>query len=172
MINHNFFGRIQWDRVNQKSIYNITRICIIRYHMKLQLFPGNHQYLLQQCQDIKAVSWRAGLGQIHEKMSRSLFDLQIWVVLDVLQMWQNNHFNQFILEEKYWCFKYKFINSLWLRDAIWRHRSGSILAQVRACCLTASSHYLSQWWLEIIGIHPGAVSQKMHKICWQKLLFN
>ena len=28
-------------------------------------------------------------------------------------------------------------------------RSGSSLAQVMACCLTAPSHYLNQWWLII-----------------------
>ena len=34
-------------------------------------------------------------------------------------------------------------------DAIWRHKSGSTLAQVMACCLTAPSHYLNQCWLII-----------------------
>ena len=37
--------------------------------------------------------------------------------------------------------------SLWPGDASW---SGSTLAQVMACCLTAPSHYLTQCWL-IIG---------------------
>ena len=41
------------------------------------------------------------------------------------------------------------INSLWPSDIIWRQRSGSTLAQVMACCLTASSHYLNQCWLII-----------------------
>ena len=41
------------------------------------------------------------------------------------------------------------INSLWLSVAIWRQRSGSTLAQVMACCLTAPSHYLNQCWLII-----------------------
>ena len=40
-------------------------------------------------------------------------------------------------------------NSLWPRDAIWRQRSWSTLAQVMACCLTAPSHYLNQCWLII-----------------------
>ena len=35
----------------------------------------------------------------------------------------------------------------WLIDAIWRHRSGSTLAQVMACCLRAPSSYLNQCWL-------------------------
>ena len=38
------------------------------------------------------------------------------------------------------------VNSLSPNDAIWRHRSGSTLAQVIACCLTAPSHYLNQCW--------------------------
>ena len=43
-------------------------------------------------------------------------------------------------------------NSLTPNDAIWRHKSGSTLAQVMACCLTAASHYLSQCWLIIKGV--------------------
>ena len=39
------------------------------------------------------------------------------------------------------------INSLAPCDTIWRKRSGSTLAQVMACCLTAPSHYLNQCWL-------------------------
>ena len=43
-------------------------------------------------------------------------------------------------------------NSLWPSDLIWRHRrSGSMLAQVMACCLVAPSHYLHQWWVTIIN---------------------
>ena len=36
------------------------------------------------------------------------------------------------------------INSFWPSDTIWWHRSGSTLAQVMTCCLTAPSHYLNQ----------------------------
>ena len=39
------------------------------------------------------------------------------------------------------------INSLWPSDAIWRQKSGSTLARVMACCLTAPRHYLNQCWL-------------------------
>ena len=42
-----------------------------------------------------------------------------------------------------------FVNSLWPSDNIWRHRTGSTLAQVMVCCLTAPSHYLNQCWLII-----------------------
>ena len=38
-------------------------------------------------------------------------------------------------------------------DAIWRCRSGSTMAQVMACCLTAPSHYLNQCWLIINKVH-------------------
>ena len=41
------------------------------------------------------------------------------------------------------------VNSLWPSDAIWQHESKSTLAQVKACCLPAPSHYLNQWWLAI-----------------------
>ena len=54
-------------------------------------------------------------------------------------------------------------NSLWPSDAIWRHISGSTLAQVMACCLTAPSHYLNQCWLIISEVRwqsPGDNSTK------------
>ena len=41
------------------------------------------------------------------------------------------------------------LNSLWPSDTIWRHRSGSPVAQVMAYCLMAPSHYLNQCWLAI-----------------------
>ena len=43
----------------------------------------------------------------------------------------------------------KIVNSLWPNDAIWRHRSGSTLVHVMACCLAAPSHYLNKCWLLI-----------------------
>ena len=46
----------------------------------------------------------------------------------------------------------RLFNSLWPGDAIRRHRSGSTLAQVMACCLTAPSHYLNQCWLSISSV--------------------
>ena len=44
------------------------------------------------------------------------------------------------------------LNSLGPSDPIWRHRSGSTLVQVMACCLTAPSHYLNQCWLIITKV--------------------
>ena len=51
----------------------------------------------------------------------------------------------------------KRFNSLWPNDAIWRHRSGSTLAQVMAYCLAAPSHYLNQCWL--------IISNNIHVLC-------
>ena len=54
--------------------------------------------------------------------------------------------------------------SLWPTYAIWRHKSGSTLVQVMACCLMAPSHYLNQRWLiisKVCGIHMRAISQKI-----------
>ena len=57
------------------------------------------------------------------------------------------------------------INSLWPCDAIWRHRSGSTLAQVMACCLMAPSHYPNQCWVLINKVlHLRAISQWVHMI--------
>ena len=53
------------------------------------------------------------------------------------------------LPQMRWTAMKDLVNSSWAGDAIWRHRSGSTLAQVMACCLTAPSHYLNQCWLFI-----------------------
>ena len=50
------------------------------------------------------------------------------------------------------------INSLRLSDAMWRQRSGSTLVQVMACCLTASSHYLKQYWLIISKVQYHSIA--------------
>ena len=52
-------------------------------------------------------------------------------------------------------------NSSWPRDGIWRLRTCSTSVQVMACCLTAASHYLNQWWITIemsCSIHLRAVA--------------
>ena len=58
-------------------------------------------------------------------------------------------------------------NSLWPSDAIWRHKSGSTLAQEMACCLTAPSHYLNHCWL-ISSVGP----YDMHLIISHEILKN
>ena len=57
------------------------------------------------------------------------------------------------------------INTLWPSDTICQHRSGSILAQVMACCLMARSHYLNQCWFIISKVHwhsCGGIFQKRY----------
>ena len=39
--------------------------------------------------------------------------------------------------------------SLWPRDIIWWHNSGSTLAQIMACCQTVSSRCLHQYWFPV-----------------------
>ena len=81
------------------------------------------------------------------------------------QMWRNQS-----LKQDWNCM----FNSLWPSDAIWRHRSGSTLAQVMAGCLTAPSHYLNQCWLIInlsSDIHVWAISQEMPQSSITKTCF-
>ena len=54
-----------------------------------------------------------------------------------------------VIDRIYLLFSPATVNSLWPTDAIWHQGSGSTLAQVMACCLTAPSHYLKQCWLII-----------------------
>ena len=53
-------------------------------------------------------------------------------------------------------------NSLWPSDAIWRQGSGSTLAQVMACCLTAPSHCLNQCWLILIEVLWTSIHLRVH----------
>ena len=64
--------------------------------------------------------------------------------------WRNRHTDDqvqvpHILKTNIW----RVFNSLWFSDVIWRRRSGSALARVRARCLMTPSHYLHQCWLLI-----------------------
>ena len=64
------------------------------------------------------------------------------------------------------------LNSLWPNDAIWQQRSGSKLAQVMACCLTAPSHYLNQCGLpsvRSIGIYLSTILQEILQLSITKI---
>ena len=70
----------------------------------------------------------------------------------------------FILQQWYQMNIITRFNSLRPGDAIWRHRSGLTLTQVMACCLTAPSHYLDQFWFLSNGfcdIHLRTISKEM-----------
>ena len=54
-----------------------------------------------------------------------------------------------IRSDSYHSYFYFAFNSWWPSDTIWRHKSGSTLAQVMAYCLTTPRHYLNQCWLII-----------------------
>ena len=62
------------------------------------------------------------------------------------------------------------VNPLPPGDAIWRPIYGSTMAQITPSFTKIQSLYLKQCWLEIIGIYPCVISQKMQKISWQKEL--
>ena len=74
------------------------------------------------------------------------------------------------------------VNSLWPSDAIWRQRSGTRLAQVMACCLTAPRHYLNQCWFTISNVHwhsfeykkilQPSITEISWKIIFLKFLWN
>ena len=56
------------------------------------------------------------------------------------------------------------VTSMWLSDTILGQISRSTLAQVMACCLTASSHYLNQWWLVISKVQGQPAEIISHEI--------
>ena len=55
------------------------------------------------------------------------------------------------------------INSLWHSDAIWQHRTGTVLVQVMVWCQMIPSHYLNQSWLlinEVLHHSPESILTK------------
>ena len=91
-------------------------------------------HYMNQCWIIISVThWHSADGNVSE------------TILDIAhyRMFENYIFQNTATSSGQW------INSLWPSDAIWWQRSGSTLAQVMACCLTAPSHYLNQSWLII-----------------------
>ena len=78
------------------------------------------------------------------KFNRQHFEIRFlafsWLKSSVLKLyWNNENFTEI----------YSMGTLLRPSDVIWRHGSGSTLAQVMAGCLTAPSHYLNQCWLVI-----------------------
>ena len=63
--------------------------------------------------------------------------------------WQQNRVYLWIEQAGHEIRYFSILNSLWPSDATSWHRSGSTWAQVMACCLMATSHYLNQCWLTI-----------------------
>ena len=84
-------------------------------------------------------------------------------IVAILWMKMYHHYNNWTL-----IFFEKIRLTLWLIAVIWWHKSGSILAQVMASCLTAPSHYLNQCW-QIISevlwhLHGGNFTEKAQDI--------
>ena len=95
--------------------------------------------------------------------------------------WTNAAWHVSSLDPKWWCKRvWIFVddltlsdmNSLLISDAIWRQRYWSTMAQIMSCCLSAPSHYLNQWWLEITCIHSSAISPEMRYIWPLHMLAN
>ena len=62
------------------------------------------------------------------------------------------------------------LNPLWPSDAIWWQGTGSALAQVMVCCLTAPSNYLNQCWLMITDVQWQCLVHQLITLA-TKLLF-
>ena len=63
------------------------------------------------------------------------------------------------------------VNSLWPSHVIWRHRSGSVLAQSIDFCLSAPSHDLNQYWRLFNEVSSARFSRIYPRVMSQKMLF-
>ena len=102
--------------------------------------PPVQQYLMKQCQ-VMSVRCQLMIYALQEiRRNENVINALKQKVLDMYTHWH--------------------VNSLWHNDAIWQLRSGSTLAQLMVCCLTASSHYSS------IG-YVAYTWEQFHKKCWR-----
>ena len=70
------------------------------------------------------------------------------------------------------------LNSLLPSDTLWQHKSGSTLAQVMACCLTATSHCLNRcrFIISKVPSHPSEsnftryLSHQSLNLAWKLLI--
>ena len=115
--------------------------------------------LRHQDSNVSVPGWQVPLFWIHIEMHI----LQCWSWNFCMKSWIIAIRNRQIYLELEWKYVYiiicrdfksvAIIKSLRPSEAIWQRRSGSTLAQVMACCLTAPSHYLNQCWLIISMVY-------------------
>ena len=62
-------------------------------------------------------------------------------------------------------------NPLWPSDAIWPHRSGSVLAQALAWCLMVQIHYFCQCWPLLSEVNLWAISNYQATIPYENWIY-
>ena len=143
------------------------------FPVSLQVWPGATVYPDFTHPDV-GDWWYESASDFHKEIA---FD-GLWIVR--VMMW---HFNLTDIVFLYTIIPLNWfwtINTLWPSNAIW-HKSGSTLAQVMACCLTATSHYLNQcWFVRFSVMYLRVISENIHqpltneinlKITYLKFLF-
>ena len=145
----------------------IAKCCIHFWEILLQMFGKIYKYFVQPMARIRWFDVLTKLSvEIHTcfrdshptfnplRPNNFCMDQWAWSVLiqgtclapsHYLKQW--NVVNCYLKDELQWRSNGNTIfsfNALRPSDAIWQHRSGSTLAQVMACCLTAPSPYLNQ----------------------------
>ena len=95
----------------------------------------------------KIQNWRLKIGSFWHVGSFKKNVNKLWHCCDIsLDIYDVFVFSYVIFKSNYVVERIP-IKSLWLSEAIWLHRSWSVLAQVMACCLMAPSHCLNRCWL-------------------------
>ena len=108
------------------------------------LISAKYQDRSYCCLTIQGLQVQITLGpHLVTKISKTGTGIKSWISNDIyVKQWH-------VITHSCPNFNGDLVNSLSPSDAILWQRSGSILAQVMACCLMAPSHYLNQCWLII-----------------------
>ena len=133
-------GKVQWS-ISSGNVFWETISCVFRYFWGMRLkgwSQHRHRWMvlaLGYTQVTRLYFW--GDGQLR------VCKYNVW------ELFWNGPLRVFLHQ-------IVTLNSFRPSDAMWRHRSGSTLAQVMACCLTTPSHYLNQCWVIISKVqwHP------------------
>ena len=133
------FSRKQWPNKDDAKGVGVRTLILIR-HGKYDLNTGKLTDMGRSCVMTYCVWLRNGSGRVwHVCRNCMLSCFKVFVLVTAQPPRTLNCLAQ------WWCGSY----FKWLSDAIWLQGSGSTLAQVMACCLTAPSHHLNQCWLII-----------------------
>ena len=104
---------VSFARGNRRTAYEYIKISKLRFRISLCIFYEQYRY--SQTNRTLFLYWNIG-GLRHHSF-------RYWCSQKAATSFGMSHCNLIV-------------NPLWPGDVVWRHRSGSTLAQVMACCLT------------------------------------
>ena len=141
---HDFSRKLYFSRFSRPCGNPVNGACHPGGHC-WNYYPGT-----LSCSQVPQLIWRSGTRRWNLRVSENQIKMRHLDISSTGIQFSN---------ELQWL---DLLTHLLPSDAILWHRSESTLVQVRACCLTAPSHYLNQRWL-IISKVQWPISQEVQQ---------